>query len=287
LKRDGIGIMMAGGKEGNMPELGRMIAQGRTAEVYEWGEGRVIKLLFDWCPPGWAADEAGKAERVFAAGMPAPRCLGTAEVDGRRGVVFERVQGVSMLRIMSGRPWRALQQARLMAELHADMHARAGEGFPRLRPFLEESIVEEDRLPDASRRRLLDLMDALPDGTALCHFDFHPDQIMITPNGPVILDWMGAFQGNAMADVARTLLLMKIGNVPYMGRVKRAAVDMLRDGISRVYLDRYARLNKAADRDGIWKWMVIVAAARLNERIEGEQEPLVAFLEASLRSADG
>jgi len=267
-------------------EKGRLIARGRTAEVYEWGEGRVLKLLFDWCPPEWARQEAERAAVVTAAGLPAPPCHGTVDVDGRKGIVFERIEGQSMLTLIGRRPWRAFAEARRMAALHADIHAHSGEGLPPLKRYLERSLKKVDGLEDPTRERLLSLLESLPDGEALCHFDFHPGQISLSAAGPVILDWMGAFQGNAMADVARTLLLMKIGGVTPASRLEMAAVGAVRAGLSRAYLKRYLALNGNADQEEIWRWMVIIAAARLTEGIEGEEEPLRAFIDASLGSGE-
>ena len=41
--------------------------------------------------------------------------------------------------------------------------------------------------------------------TSILHLDFHPDNIMLTPDGPVVFDWTNATIGPAAADVAQSL----------------------------------------------------------------------------------
>jgi aminoglycoside phosphotransferase (APT) family kinase protein len=54
-------------------------------------------------------------------------------------------------------------------------------------------------------------IESMPKHDKLCHGDFNPSNIIITPNGtPYILDWAHATQGNASADVARTYLLFML-----------------------------------------------------------------------------
>lgn len=48
----------------------------------------------------------------------------------------------------------------------------------------------------------------------MCHGDYHPGNIILSPRGPVVIGWITACHGNAVADVARTVLLFRIGALP-------------------------------------------------------------------------
>jgi len=52
--------------------LGKPIALGRTAEIYAWEEGYIIKLFRDWMPATSVDYEARMARAVYAAGSPVP-----------------------------------------------------------------------------------------------------------------------------------------------------------------------------------------------------------------------
>jgi aminoglycoside phosphotransferase (APT) family kinase protein len=71
-------------------------------------------------------------------------------------------------------------------------------------------------------RTLADLHERLhriPFGTAsLVHFDLHPDNVLMSPSGPVVIDWTNAHGGDPASDVAMTwLILATSGGLP--GRV--------------------------------------------------------------------
>jgi hypothetical protein len=69
-----------------------LIASGRTAEVFAWGEGRVLKLdRPEW--NGLSALEVSALAAIAGIGVPAPLAHGTVTVDGRAGVVLDRVDG--------------------------------------------------------------------------------------------------------------------------------------------------------------------------------------------------
>ncbi len=66
------------------------IAQGRTAEVYNWDEQHILKLYREWCPPEWVEYEAAIARTIVAAGIPTPAAGEIIEVLNRRGIIYER-----------------------------------------------------------------------------------------------------------------------------------------------------------------------------------------------------
>ena len=90
--------------------------------MYAWGEEQVLKLFHPTWPRVVAEVEAQAARVAVGAGVPTPAVGETVEVDGRYGVVFERVAGPSMYAQMWTHPWQLRGLARQMAELHATIH---------------------------------------------------------------------------------------------------------------------------------------------------------------------
>jgi len=173
--------------------------------------------------------------------------------------------------------------ARQFADLHSVIHAQSGTGFASLRSSLVAMLTQTESLPPQIKSDVLHLLSRLPDGTALCHFDFHPDQVMITPRGPMILDWMSAFQGDPLADVARTLVLVTFGQAPHINRLMRNLINIARGAFCRSYLSRYLELHPHVTQGQVEAWMIPVAAARLTESIPGEQRSILEFITRSLR----
>jgi aminoglycoside phosphotransferase (APT) family kinase protein len=268
----------------NTLPLGPLLARGRTAEVYAWQNNQIIKLFYEWCPLNWVQHEAEISRAISTMTLPTPRLVDVLEIRGRQGIVYERVEGPSMLRLSSTKPWLLFRMARQLAELHSEIHRQKGNDFPPLRSSLRTTIRDVETLPSDLKTDVLRLLEELPDGSALCHLDFHPDQVLITPKGPVVIDWMTAHQGSPLADVARTSIMLMFGHVPYAGRVMRAVTNLWRQLFYPSYLARYLELHPGASRDEIRTWMVPVAAARLKEQIPGEQQQLLHFIQSSLSS---
>jgi aminoglycoside phosphotransferase (APT) family kinase protein len=71
-------------------------------------------------------------------------------------------------------------------------------------------------------------------GDRLLQLDLHPLNVMMGPNGPVVIDWTNACRGDAAADVVLAWVLMVAGEVPtgwliaaIHGRARSALVKSL------------------------------------------------------------
>lgn len=262
-----------------MTELGQPLATGRTAEIYAWDNGTVLKLYREWCPPHWVEREAQVARAVTQAGLSTPRAGATVEVAGRRGLVYERVHGISMVEGFNRQPWRIATLSRTLADLHLEMHQLSLPELPTQRPGLERAIRSAPNLSDDLRDAVLQSLERLPQGDRLCHGDFHPNNVLLTAKGPLVIDWMTASRGNAWADVARTLVIIQVGGLPENPLALR-----LMQRIHRLVYDAYLQRYQAAlpDDDGqLRAWLPIQAAVRLNEEIPGEAPRLLQMVRAA------
>ncbi len=259
-------------------------AVGRTAEIFAWQEGTILKLYRDWCPPDWVDHEARIAAVVTQAGLPAPRAFDIVEVNGRRGLVYERVDGDSMLQEMLRQPLKLPRYGRMLADLHLEMHRQSAPTLPSQRSQLEHSINDAKSLPDDLRAAALQALARMPDGDSLCHGDFHPENVLMTAKGPLIIDWMTANRGNPWADVARTHLLLTIGQTPaHINILMRTVILVGRRTFYRAYMGRYQALAPEGKQQ-LQAWIPVLAAARLNEEIANEQQALLAIVTTGLKA---
>ena len=264
-----------------MDERVSPVGLGRTAEILPYGDGLVLKLFFVDFPREWSEREALATRLVHGAGFAAPAIHDTVEIEGRFGIVMDRVDGVSTRAYLSGRPWAFRRLARLLADLHGDMHARSAPGLPSQHKGLVAAISEAPGLTAGLRDRLLVHLASRPDGDRVCHGDFHPENVLITARGPVVIDWMTATSGSPAADVARTTLLLTMAApLPATPAALRGLIAAGRRAFHASYLRRYLRLA-AVGREQIIAWMPVVAAARLAERIEEERDALLRLVRRS------
>ncbi len=256
-----------------MITLDQPIAVGRTAEVYAWENGQVLKLYRDWCPANWVDYEARIGHLVNEAGVPSPKAGEIIEVNGRRGILYERVDGMEMLASMGRSPLKLGECGRALARLHLAMHQCSAGDLPLTSQQLERSIRSAKNLPADLRERALQTLASLPDGDRLCHGDFHPGNVILTSRGPMVIDWMTASRGNPASDVARTRLLLTIGDPPNKG-LMRWLILAGRGVFVRTYLETYRKAAPAVMEQSE-AFLPVMAAARLNEEILPETEKLL------------
>jgi hypothetical protein len=73
-----------------------LVGKGYSSDVYAWGEGRVLKLFHTRDGRERAEREYAATRAIHAAGLPVPAAHEQVEVEGRYGIVCERIDGVSL-----------------------------------------------------------------------------------------------------------------------------------------------------------------------------------------------
>ena len=122
----------------------------------------------------------------------------------------------------------------------------------------------------------------LPDSNTVCHIDFHPDNILMSSHGPVVIDWSNPRRGDPLADVAATSLLFRLAPIPQF-MAGRWIINMLRDWFHTIYLKRYLQLRPGS-RKQIAAWELPLVTSRLLDNIPEEKALLLAFIEKALSS---
>lgn len=199
---------------------GPLLASGRDSEIFDLGGGRVLRR------PRTGRSLAGEAtvmRHVADAGYPVPR-VDDVLADG--SLVMERVSGPTMLEDLAARPWRLTRHAAVLADLLdrlARVPAPAG-----LRPA------------------------PLP-GAAVVHLDLHPGNVLLSPAGPVVIDWANAAGGDPACDPAVTwLLCTEVGEVA--AGLRGAVVGMFRRRFADAVVDHLDRAAMVRARPVMAAW---------------------------------
>ena len=111
--------------------------------------------------------EAGLMGIAAAHGIRVPRVVAVRP----DALLLERIEGPTMADRLRRRPWQAAAQVAALASLHERLH----------------------RVP--------------LDGATLLHLDLHPENVLLGPDGPVLIDWTNARSGRAVTDVAKRMRL--------------------------------------------------------------------------------
>jgi aminoglycoside phosphotransferase (APT) family kinase protein len=160
----------------------RRLSGGREADILDLGDGTVLR---QYKGVGHPEREGLVIEHAHRHGFPVPRVVEIRE----NALVLQRIDGPTMGRDMLRRPWRALHHVRLLASLHQQLHR----------------IEAPDELAQAGA------------GDTLIHLDFHPDNVLMSRDGPVVIDWTNARRGDPALDVALTWVIAATSGGPFGG----------------------------------------------------------------------
>ena len=79
-----------------MNQLGR----GNTAEVFAYGEDKICKLFYEGFPEQAIEMEYKNAVEMNRLGILVPKCYEMIQIDHRRGIIYERIDGKEMLSML-------------------------------------------------------------------------------------------------------------------------------------------------------------------------------------------
>lgn len=239
-----------------------IVGRGVTSDVHAWGEGKVLKLFHSWVPFESVEREYLITRALQGGRFPVPAVYDQVEVDARPGIVFERIHGVSLLKAVEARPWTLFASARQLAELHAQLHSLvAPAALSSHRQQIASKVAAATCFSNRERQRINEALERLPDGDSLCHGDFHPENILISKKGPVVIDWTTGTRGHPLGDVARTSVLFEVASLPSSTSLHtRLLFKCSRALLHSTYLRTYLQLRPGSHEE-IRSWRLPLLAA--------------------------
>lgn len=190
-------------------KLGCMVGTGNTAEIYEWGNGRIIKLFYVNYPTAAVEREFTNARSVKNLKFWKAKEHGIVTYGDRTGIVYDKLIGENLLDYLI-RTGDISRTVFAMAGLHNTILAQEmfDDNIPYYKRFLNEHIERNPDLTEQEKEDYHRKVSRLPDDGQLCHGDFHPGNIVVTPKGPAVIDFMNICRGPRLYDVARTYFLL-------------------------------------------------------------------------------
>jgi aminoglycoside phosphotransferase (APT) family kinase protein len=201
----------------------KVLTGGRAADVFLLDDGRVLKRDREGRD---AKHEAVAMRHAAAHGFPVPQVFSAEGTD----LVMERIQGPTMTADLARRPWRVVSHARLLASLHTQLH----------------------EVPPPSQ-----LSPRLGGAQAMVHGDLHPDNVLLSPRGPIVIDWANAGRGRPEDDVAMAWLIIAASDMP-----GGAAARLFARVGRQLFLDKFL---DAAGREPAAKRIAAIAELRLTD----------------------
>jgi uncharacterized protein (TIGR02172 family) len=241
---------------------GELIGERLTCEVYARGQNEILKLYRVGVSEGLIRNEVSAASAALAAGVRTPAISDTIRLDGRTGIVFERVEGESLTQIWMHQPWRISTIMRQFAELHRHIHQILAPDLRPQRETLSRMVYDAANLSSDDRTAIVEKIEqrSTSEDSFLCHNDYQTDNVVVTPKGPYVFDWADASRGLPAFDVATTVF--KLGRASKMQRfpkLRRWLGQPLGRFMAQLYLSGYCG-SDASGRRNVEELVDIVAA---------------------------
>lgn len=241
--------------------LEKIIAVRNAKTIYRDGD-KCVKVFNENYSKADILNEALNQARVEELDINVPKIKEISMVDGKWAIVTEYIKGDTLAQLMEKFPKKKDEYVAKFVELQLMVQANHCSLLTKLKDKMNSKI----NLADINATTKYDLhtrLESMPKGSALCHGDFNPSNVIIAEDGKAyIIDWSHATQGNPCADAARTYLLFWL------------AGDL--NGAEK-YLDVYCEKANVSKKD-IQRWLPIVAASQSVKGNEKEREFLLSWV---------
>jgi thiamine kinase-like enzyme len=178
-------------------------------------------------------------------------------------IVYDYVEGKTMEQLIDENPGNLDEYLEKFVDIQVSVLSAQAPFLNKIKDKMHRKI-DETGLDATIRYELHTRLDSMPKHTKVCHGDFNPSNIIITPDGDAyVLDWSHVTQGNASADAARTFLLFSLDG---------------KHDIAEKYLKLFCKKTDTA-KQYVQKWIPIVAASQLVKGNADEREFLLSWID--------
>ncbi len=241
--------------------MDRVIAARNHKTVYRDGD-LAVKLFDETVCKTDVLNEALGQARAEETGLRVPTLREVTLHEGKWAIVSDFIPGKTLARLMQENPDRYDEYLNRFVDLQLEVQAHTSPLLTKLKDKMNRKISLSG-LDATTRYELHARLEGMPKHNKLCHGDFNPQNIIITPDDEAyILDWSHVTQGNASADAARTYLLFRLAG---------------EDAHAEAYLHLFCQKSDTA-RQYVEKWIPIVAASQSVKGRPEERELLLQWV---------
>lgn len=265
-------------------KLGRKLNEGITADIFYWeNSNKIIKLAKSKAYHQAMLTEYDNSQIAWDNGLPIPRPYELIDVDGRLGIVFERINGETLRDLISQAAYFSETQenledkykhiAQISAKIFSETHSIPNKNMPSQRSAIIKSIYQSNFLAKPEEVLIVDIINNIPIKQQLCHGDPNLNNILIRhrDNKAFLIDWMYASTGNPEADAAEYIIMMRYSMLDR--NIPRGFEDThcIRERIIKAFIEEYTKRSDTT-YDDIDSWIIPMAARRLSAEIISKTE---------------
>ena len=239
----------------------KIILERPNKVIYKVGDN-CVKLFSEDFSKIDVLNEALNQARVEQLDLNVPKIKEVTMIDGKWAIISEYIEGKTLKELMEENPEKHDQYMDLFVNVQLEILSKRCLLLNKIKDKMKRKISLTS-LDETVKYDLCTRLDGTPRHSKLCHGDFNPANIIITPENKIyIIDWAHVTQGNASADAARTYLIFKLHK---------------RDKEAEKYLDLFCS-KSGISKQNVQLWMPIVAASQLVKNKPAEREFLLSWV---------
>ncbi|WP_418742438.1 phosphotransferase family protein [Enorma massiliensis] len=248
-----------------LPETKTELVRRGNKVVYDLGD-KIAKVFNETKPVSDVFNEALNLARINECGIRSPKALEVTKLEGDEAgwaLITTKVPGVTLAEKIEAEPQRFGEYLEQFVDLQIEIHGYTSPLLNRQDDKYARMINSLEAINATTRYNLLERLDGLKKGTAVCHGDFNPSNVIVSEDGTLsVCDWAHATQGAPAADVAMTYLLFSL--------TSREQAE--------AYLDTYCERADMA-KQIVRQWLPVIAASELARKRKVNEEFLMSWVD--------
>jgi uncharacterized protein (TIGR02172 family) len=249
----------------------KKIGIGRTAEVYDYKDNKVLKLFYSTFNDKDIEYEYLITKNISDTTSIAPKVYDVINVNNRMGIVYEKINGQMLSEYLSRNFKNAHKIVHKFAQTQKVINNINSENIPNHTNKLKQRITNSSLLCDSEKEIIVKYLKII-NKNEICHGDFHPENVFVDQNHNFrVIDWANMYVSNKFIDIARTYYLFKLGKSLKRETRPEQLIEWLgRQIITRLY---WKEVKTERNRKKYFlPCLFIVILIRFDEDIEQEKE---------------
>ena len=230
---------------------GKVICRDKDTVLKIFGPEYKVSLILN---------EAMNEARAAETGLPVAKVLEVQKIRDHWCIRREFIEGETLADVMAKDKKNLTKYLKEFVAIQCEIFSKTSDRMGNLVEKLDKQISASP-VEKVTRYDLHMKLQSFARGSSLCHGDFNPTNVIITPKGDWrVIDWAHVRLGDPCADVARTYLLFWLsGHVAAAEKYMALACEALKVKLAEVQ-----------------KWLPIVAAAEASrEQTEKNRDLLL------------
>ena len=255
----------------------KKIGAGRTAEVYDYKDDKVLKLFYSAFSTNIIEDEYLIAKNISTTTSLVPKVYDIVHTRNRTGIVYEKIKGEMLSDYLSGNIISTRKIIRKFVQTQKKISNINVENVPSHTNKLRQKITSSCLLSDSEKEIVLKYLSII-NNNELCHGDYHPENVFVDQNHDFkVIDWANMFVGNKYLDIARTYYLIKSGQ-SLNGKTKLGSLIEWfgRQIIAKLYWEEVKA--EEGRKEYFLPCLFIVIITRYDENIEQEKKRIYNYV---------